>query len=240
MASSSLSRGGSLGEIAVGHRVEVVVGQRDELEPQAPQLHDFLDHGVVAAHAGRLAVGSPDGAERAVFRTASNGLHRRPHVPVALDQVPARLDHLVPGHASGGVLRLWRLTGAVGEHLRPDDVAVAGDDRMGGANLVRFVGEQRSVYPAVDDPRAARARRLPHLVSAQRVPRVDTDAHHVTGFHGGGVESLERLVDQDGVAIAAGRRRREHEKPARRNDGNAERRVAGIDQMNSHPTLLGN
>jgi hypothetical protein len=180
MASSSLS----LGEIGVRHRVEVVVGQRDELEPQPAQLHHLLDDRVVAAQTRSLAVGSPDRAERAVFRTASNRLHGRPHVLVPLDQVPPRLDHLVPGHAAGGVERLRRLLCAVRDHLRPDDIAVSSDDGMGGAHLVRFIGEERGVDATVHHPGAARACRFTHLVSTNRIPGVDADAHHVTGLNG--------------------------------------------------------
>ena len=59
------------------------------------------------------------------------------------------------------------------------------------------------------------------------------------GCDRGGIERFERLIDEDGVAIGARRGSREHEQPARRDDGDAERHVAGIDQVNSHPTLLG-
>ena len=49
-----------LGEIGEGHRVEVVVGERDEAESAAPQLDDLGDNGIDGPLAWRLTVGPPD------------------------------------------------------------------------------------------------------------------------------------------------------------------------------------
>ena len=86
MASSSCSlrtcpdRRAAWARSLLRHRIEVVVGQRDELEPEAAQFDHFLDDRVDAALARLLAVGPPHRAERAVLRAAAHGLHRRPHV----------------------------------------------------------------------------------------------------------------------------------------------------------------
>ncbi len=47
---------------------------------------------------------------------------------------------------------------AVGQRLRPHDVAVAADHRVGAAELVRLVRIERRVDAAEDDVRARRAR----------------------------------------------------------------------------------
>ena len=84
-----------LREIVEGHRIEIVVGERDEAEPEAAELDDLADDAVDPALARLLAVGPPDRAERTVLRTAAHGLHRRPHVAVLGQQIPPRRHELV-------------------------------------------------------------------------------------------------------------------------------------------------
>ena len=79
-------------QVGQRHRIEVVVGERDEAEAAAPQLDDLLDDRVARALARPLAVGLPHRAERAVLRAAADGLHRRPHVAIRRHQIPARRD----------------------------------------------------------------------------------------------------------------------------------------------------
>src|ERR1700733_7094398 len=71
-------------------RVEVVVGQRDETEPQAAQRHDLFDYHVGGGLPRLFSVRAPDGTKRAVLGAAANRLHRSPHVTVRRKQVPAR------------------------------------------------------------------------------------------------------------------------------------------------------
>ena len=81
---------------------------------------------------------------------------------------------------------------------------------------------------------APRSRAQPaDLVAAQRVAGVDADADDVAGTHARGVEYLERFVADDRVAALRGRGG-QHIQPARRDDGHAERDMAGIDKMYAH------
>ena len=93
---------------------------------------------------------------------------------------------------------------AVAQHLAPDDVAVALDDRVRPAELVRLVRIERGVNAAVDDGRAAALGRVADLVAAQRVAGVNADADDVAGLDGGEVDRLERFVDDDGIAELGG------------------------------------
>ena len=49
-----------------------------------------------------------------------------------------------------------------------------------------------------------------------------------------GIELLERLVDDERIAEVARRGGRQHVEPARRDDADAERHVARIDQVHVH------
>src|ERR1700686_3656216 len=103
-------------QIVERHRIEVVVRQRDEPEPKAPQLDDLLDDTIDAALSRLLSVRAPHRAERAMLRTAAHGLNRRPHVSVRRQQVPSRRHELVTAYAA-----------ALIEPLGPSGHAVADD-----------------------------------------------------------------------------------------------------------------
>ena len=87
------------------------------------------------------------------------------------------------------------------DHERPDDVAVAADDRVRAAEFVRFVGVERGVYAAEDHRRAARSRGGADLVAAQRVARVDPDPDNVARLDVVEIERLERFVDDAWRAV---------------------------------------
>ena len=105
---------------------------------------------------------------------------------------------------------------------------------MRAAEIVRLVREERGVDAAEYDLGPALTRGAPDLVAPQRVPRVDADADDVARLHLLRVERLERLVADDGVPEARRRRGREHEQPARRDDGGAERDVAWVHEKHAH------
>jgi hypothetical protein len=95
--------------------------------------------------------------------------------------------------------------------------------------LSRLVWIQRGVDAAVNDVRARRTGGNADLVAAECVACVDADAHDVPSHDDRGVEILEGLVDQAWIANGSGRRRGQHIEPARRDDADAERYVAGVD-----------
>ena len=168
-------------EILLRHRVEVVVGKRDEAEALAPQLDDLAHHRVDAAHARRLAVGAPHRAERTVLRAAAHRLHRRPHVLARRQQAPSRRLERAAIDAAALVARAHAPRLAVAQHLTPDVIAIAPRHRVRAAELDRLVRIERRVNAAVDDVRAALARRAPDFVAAQRVAGMDADADDVAG-----------------------------------------------------------
>ena len=105
---------------------------------------------------------------------------------------------------------------------------------MGTAAFVGLVGIQRGVNAAEHHVRAARASGGAQFVAAPCVPRVNADADDVPCANARRIESLQRLVNQDWLAVFGRGRRREHIQPPRRDDANAERHVASIDEVNRH------
>ena len=168
---------------------------------------------------------------------APDGLHRRPGVAVPVDQIPARLDQIGSRHAASLIQRLGRARGAVREHPGPDTVGVTRDHGMGAAMLPRLVREQGGMDAAEHDPSTALACRLTQLVTTVGVFSVDANADDVAGRELGRVERFESLVGQDGVAPGVRHGARQDEHPARRDDGHAERQIAGIDDVDTHGRL---
>ena len=58
---------------------------------------------------------------------------------------------------------------------------------------------------------------------------MDADADDIARLDGREVDTFERLIDQPGIAPTRAGRGREDVQPARRDDGHAERLIAGID-----------
>ena len=81
---------------------------------------------------------------------------------------------------------------------------------------------------------------LPDLVSTQRVAGVDADADHVTGLEDVSGDRFEGLIGEEWRAERLRRRPRQDVEPARGDDADAERDVAGIDEVNTHgPSAIG-
>jgi hypothetical protein len=94
------------------------------------------------------------------------------------------------------------------------------------------------VYAAEHDLRTTCVRTLPDLVAAQCVAGVDADADNVARLHGVYVERFQCFVTDLWPTIHRRRRTRQHEEPTRRDDANAERQVARINQMNNHAVVV--
>ena len=165
---------------------------------------------------------------------AANGLHGGPHIFRGIHQVPARGEKFAALDAAAFVDPLGLAGEAIGDDLGPGQIAVAFDDGVGFAALEGFVGKERGVNSAIDDPGAAGAGHAADGVAAQGIAGVDADADDVAGLNGLGHNLLERFIDENGIADRSGRGGGEHEEPAGRDDRGAKGIVAGIDQMNAH------
>ena len=188
-------------EIFQRDRVKVVVGKRDEPEPQAPQFDHFLHYGIDCALARFLAVGLPYRAERAMLGAAAHGLHGRPHIPIGREQIPSRAKEVLGVDLSAFMDNIELAVEAPFDRLAPRDVAVTLDDGVAPAEAERFVRIERGVDAAVDDERAPVAGDLADLVSPQGVARVDPDADDVAGRDARRVELLQRLVGDARIAV---------------------------------------
>ena len=179
-----------LREIVEGHRIEVVVGERDEPESHPAERHDFVDDRVDAALPRPLPVGLPHRAERAVLRTAADRLHRGPHVFVARHERPARRLEFAAFDLAAVVHRQRRVARAVFEHTGPDQITVTFDDRVCATKFGGLFRIQRGVNAAEHDVRAARARSLTDPIAVQRVPGVNADPYDVARLDARGIPRL--------------------------------------------------
>ena len=118
-----------------------------------------------------------------MLRATPNRLHRRPHVAILRQQVPAGLAEVVPRDAARLVHPLLHSGDAVVNHRAERVVAVAADYGVRAPEIVRLVWEERCVNPAEYDLGPALTRGAPDLVATQRIARVDADADHVARLH---------------------------------------------------------
>ena len=226
------------GQVFQRDGIEVVVGQRDEPEPQTPEL-DNLRHDTVDPALPRfLAVGTPHRAERTMLGAPADGLHGSPHVAALRQQLPARRHEAVGIDASALIGLLQRSAARVIEDLSPDEIAIAANDRVSGPELPGLGWIQRRVDAAEHDGRAPGVHGGSYLVAAQGVAGMDADADHVTGLYGVEIQRLQGLVDNLRPAIRGRCRPRQHEQPSRRDDADAERQVARVHKIDGHSAPL--
>ena len=222
-------------QILERHWIEVVVGQRDEPESTTTEIDDLFEHLVDVPLPRLLTVGSPDGAERAVLRTPADGLHRRPHVAPARQQIPAAGQERLAADAPAVVARSRCAGSAVLQRHRPGLLAVTSHDGVRTTKFARFVGIERRVDPAIHNVGASRARGSCRSRSRgvrclcgcrcrRRHPPGSTPRSNVSS-----VSSIE-----SGLSVQRRRRRRQDIQPSRRDDADAKRNVAWIDKVDGH------
>ena len=96
-----------------------------------------------------------------------------------------------------------------------------------------FLGIQRGMNAAEHHVRAARTRLLADLVPLNRVARMNADADDVAGSDGREVHAIQCFIDKNRIAPLVTGSRREDVQPPGRDDRDAERQIAWIDQMYS-------
>ena len=148
------------------HRVEIVVGERDEPESSSSQLHRLVDHVTDGCLPRSLAVGAPYRAERAMLGASAYRLDRCPHIAVFRQEIPAGRLELPAGDSSCFVNQTGSSCGALVDDGRPDDIAVPADNGVCAAERVGLGREERRVNTAKNNVRAARTRQLSDFVAA--------------------------------------------------------------------------
>ena len=71
---------------------------------------------------------------------------------------------------------------------------------MRPSELMGLFREERGVNAAEYDQRACVAGQLPELIAAQRVARMDADAHHIARADGRRIQLIERFVGDNRIA----------------------------------------
>src|SRR5438270_943606 len=144
---------------------------------------------------------------------AAYGLHRRPHVCVLGEKVPARRLERGSLDAASVIDEAGSAFQAVLDHTGPDLVAIALHNRVRPAELMSFLGKERGVDSTVDDAGAALTGKLADLVPAQRIAGVDADADYVAGLDRLRIQLLQSFVNDVRVSQVSGCGRGQHVKP---------------------------
>src|SRR5690242_10305507 len=79
-----------------------------------------------------------------------------------------------------------------------------------------------------------------HGVTAQSIPRMDSDADDVAGRDALGDQTFKSFVTNYRIAKFDWCRGRQHVQPTRRDDGGSECGIAGVDQMDRQRSFFGN
>ena len=181
-----------------------------------------------------LSVRSPHRTERAVLRTAANGLHRRPHVFVGRDEIPPGLKERAGVDFAPFVDQLRGAGGAIVDREAPGDVAVPLHHGVRAAERVRLFRVERRVDTPEHDPGPAFARDPANLVAAQSVARMDSYPNNVALPDRRRIQLLERFVSDERVTEGPRSRRGKHVKPPGCNDPHTEGKMARVYQVHLH------
>jgi hypothetical protein len=110
---------------------------------------------------------------------------------------------------------------AVRQRSRPDKVAVSLHHGVRAANFQSFFRIECGVNSAEDDKGSALSRQFANLISAQGIPRVDSNANDIAGLDAEGIKRSEGLINEDWIAERGWCCRGNYEEPARSDNGSA-------------------
>ena len=169
-----------------------------------------------------------------MLRASADSLDRTPHVFVGGQQIPSRLPEVFPVDPAALIDSLGRSLLTIGQHLSPNQIAVALDGYMRVSVLQNLFRVQRRVDASVNDPSPSFAGDTADFIAAQRVARVNADADYIARLHIIWIQVLQRFVAKYGIPIFRGRSRCDDKHPTGSNDGGPEGCVAWINDVYFH------
>src|SRR6266581_6472167 len=126
-----LSRGIFLARDATMSRgIEIVVGKEDVAETHRMKLIGLLNELLIPVQSRCAAFGNPDGTEAAILWASGHGLDRTHQILARIQKVPTGLGHLLSGDAATVVNPLKLSIQFIFDHVAPDQIATAFDDRI--------------------------------------------------------------------------------------------------------------
>ena len=131
-----------------------------------------------------------------MLRATTNGLYGGPHVALARDQVPARMQKLRGFDPASFVDRLESAMGTVREHLRPHYISVAFDNCVGTTQFLRFKGIESRVDASENHVCATITSDSPNLVPTKCIRGVDAYPDNISGLNVQRIHCLQSLIDQ--------------------------------------------
>src|SRR6478752_9012084 len=131
-----------------------------------------------------------------MFRAATNGLHRGPHVFVCLHQVPACSNKLFPADFAPVIDALRTPCFKVSEYLAPRHISIALDHCVCCASLEWLFRKHSRVDASVHHTSAAVMRESSHFIPAQRIASVHAYSNYVARLNRLGIQLFERFIYQ--------------------------------------------
>src|SRR5215472_568292 len=173
-----------------------------------------------------------------MFGASADGLHRSPHVAIARNQVPARLNKIAGFDLTAAVERLRSPGATIPQHLCPDNVSIAFHDGMGAAKFPRFFGKKSGVNSAENHISATLSRQLSNFVSAQRVRRMNANADGISRLNARRINLKQGFIYKNGIAESSWRSTGKHVLPPRSDDCSPKRHSAWVNQVHVHHVAL--
>ena len=98
--------------------------------------------------------------------TAADRLHGSPHIAIARNQVPARLNEITCFDLAAKIKRLRSTGVTIRQHPCPHNISITLHHSMSATEFPRFLGIKRSVNTAENYVSATFSCQLPNFISA--------------------------------------------------------------------------
>jgi hypothetical protein len=131
-----------------------------------------------------------------VFRAATDGLYRGPHIFVCLHQVPACSKKLVTANFASVINALRTPCFQVSEHLAPRYISITINHCVRRTPLERLLREKSRVDASVHHPSATVMCESSDLIPAQSIASMHADSNHVARLNCLRVQCFERFIYQ--------------------------------------------
>ena len=105
---------------------------------------------------------------------------------------------------------------------------------MGAPQIQGFLRIEGRVNATENNIGALLPRHFADFISAQRIPGMNSNSHDIAGLEAARISRNKCFIHENRVVVSGRCGRRQHIKPAWRDDRRAKGRMAWVDQVNRH------